>query len=50
MEAGPAQADAGIDTHGVDTGWDESHATNTQVHERNRIVLECLNCSRSDLI
>jgi kynurenine formamidase len=32
----------GIDTHGVDPGWDETYATNTQVHERNGIVLECL--------
>lgn len=35
-------AGAGIDTHGVDPGQDESYATNTQVLENNGIVLECL--------
>ncbi len=35
-------AGVGIDTHGVDPGQDETFATNTQIAERNGIVLECL--------
>lgn len=35
-------AGVGIDTHGVDAGQDFSYSTNTQVLERNGIVLECL--------
>lgn len=35
-------AGVGIDTHGADPGQDVNYATNTQVLERNGIVLECL--------
>lgn len=35
-------AGVGIDTHGADPGQDEVYATNSQVLEKNGIILECL--------